>query len=93
MGELKIKLPDEIEKAFRKMAMKRFGYQKGSMSEAASEAIGEWTETYESTDKIEDPIEAISGIMKHIKKTSVELQHETGDYIYEKYLNKNRKKR
>ncbi len=93
MGELKIKLSDPIEKAFRKMAMKRFGYQKGSMSEAASEAIGEWTEMYESTEKIEDPIEAISGIMKHIKKTSVELQHEAGDYIYEKYLNKNRKKR
>ena len=92
MGEMKIKLPDSIEDAFRKVAMKRFGYQKGSMSEAASEAIGEWTETYESMDKNEDPIEAISGIMKHIKKTSVELQHEAGDYIYEKYSNKSRKK-
>lgn len=39
MGELKIKLPDEIEKAFRKMAMKRFGYQKGAISEAAKEAF------------------------------------------------------
>ena len=42
MGELKIVLPEDIEKKFRKLAMARYGYQKGAMSRAAQEAIQSW---------------------------------------------------
>ena len=42
MGELKIKLPDELEKIFRMLAFKKFGYKRGAISAAAEEAIRIW---------------------------------------------------
>jgi hypothetical protein len=42
MGSLKIYIPDELEAAFRKRAMERFGYRKGSISKAAQAAMAEW---------------------------------------------------
>ncbi len=42
MGSLKIYIPDELEAAFRKRAMERFGYRKGSISKAAQAAMVEW---------------------------------------------------
>jgi hypothetical protein len=42
MGSLKIYIPDELETAFRKRAMDRFGYGKGSISMAARTAIALW---------------------------------------------------
>jgi len=86
MGFIKLKLIDKIENSFRKAAMQRFGYQKGSISKAAQEALENWTTQYEKIDdKIEDPVEAISGLMKNIKKNSVELQHEAWKSIGEKH--------
>lgn len=42
MESLRIYLPDELDKAFRKMAMEQFGYAKGSISLAAEAAISRW---------------------------------------------------
>ena len=42
MGSLKVYLPDELEAAFRKRAMERFGYGKGSISKGAQTAIHGW---------------------------------------------------
>jgi len=42
MGELKIVLNDKLLNEFRKKAMKKFGYGKGSLSKAAEKAIEEW---------------------------------------------------
>jgi hypothetical protein len=42
VGSLKIYIPDELEESFRKRAMERFGYGKGSISKAARAAIVEW---------------------------------------------------
>lgn len=39
MGELKIKLPDEVERIFRRLAIRRFSYRKRAISEAAREAF------------------------------------------------------
>jgi hypothetical protein len=85
MGELKIVLPEDIEKKFRRLAMARYGYQKGAMSRAAQEAIQSWAVVEEEIDVGEDPIDAITGLMKDVKKSSVELQHEAWKFIAKKY--------
>ena len=36
--------------------------------------------------RIECPIEAISGLIKNVKKKSVELQHEAWETIFKKYV-------
>lgn len=41
MGELKIKLPDTLERRFREYAFKRYGYRKGALTMAAEKAITE----------------------------------------------------
>ncbi len=84
MGELKFKIKDETEKAFRKAAMHEFGFQKGSLSTAADQALSRWTNKHEELDKlrkmakerIKDPVKSMRGILKHVKNSSVELQHE-----------------
>jgi len=39
MGELKVKLPDDLEKRFREYALKKYGYKKGALSMAAETII------------------------------------------------------
>ncbi len=92
MSEMKIKLPDDVEKKFRRLAMKRFGYQRGAMSEAATQAIIGWSNNYEETDKDFSWV-SLEGALKNVKKTSVQLQHEAWDFIDEKYLNKGKKRK
>lgn len=41
MGELKIKISDEVEKRFREYALKKYGYRKGALSAAAEKALME----------------------------------------------------
>ncbi len=41
MGELKLKIPDTLEKRFREYAFKRYGYKKGALTMAAERAIAE----------------------------------------------------
>lgn len=41
MGELKIKIPDTLERKFREYAYKRYGYKKGALSMAAERMIVE----------------------------------------------------
>lgn len=80
MKDLKIYLPEDLEKRFKKMSMEAYGYGRGSISKAATDAIRRWTAEREEISKFnvpEDPIAAIRGMLKHVKKTSVELQHES----------------
>jgi len=78
MGEIKVKVSDDIERAFRKMAMKRYGYQKGALSEAAEEAIWIWIKKSngKKTKKLKDPVKSMEGLLKDIDIDSVKLQHE-----------------
>ena len=85
MGEVKFKVSDETETAFRKSAMERFGYSKGSLSEAADHALKEWAVRSVEVEKMADPVGAITGLLKHVKKTSVELQHEIGEIRRARY--------
>ena len=44
MKTLRGQVSEELEKEFRKLAMKKFGYGKGSLSKALEEAVKEWIE-------------------------------------------------
>jgi hypothetical protein len=82
MGAVKILLPDEVEHAFRVRAMEEYGYTKGALSEAAAEALRRWLAERAPVAKlareegITDPVETLRGLMRGVKKGSVELQHE-----------------
>ncbi len=80
MGSIKIYISDITEKKFRKMAMELYGYGRGSISIAAEKALSEWvarvSEAIEVVGLLDDPVEAIYGMLSHVKKSSVELQHE-----------------
>lgn len=78
MGEVKVRLSDEVEAAFRKKAMEKFGYGKGSLSLAAEEAFGEWAVARQKTAEMGKSLSKLRGVLKHVKKSSVELQHELG---------------
>jgi hypothetical protein len=80
MKGIKIYLGEELERRFRKVAMEIYGYGRGSISRAAEDAIRRWViEREELLREVripEDPIKAIKGMLKHVKKSGVELQHE-----------------
>ena len=47
MGEIRGVVANESEKKFRRLAMKKFGYRKGSLSKALEEALDNWIEECE----------------------------------------------
>lgn len=94
MGRIKIQVSDETEKKFRELAMRRYGFAKGSISEAGQNAISGWIrqndmeeiERLIHEEKIDDPVAAIDGMLKGVKKSSVELRHEGARLRGVKYL-------
>jgi hypothetical protein len=48
MAELKVYLSEELDRRFRMLAMSIFGYGRGSLSEAAVEALNSWCKEHES---------------------------------------------
>ena len=90
MGNLKVVIHDEVEGRFRVAAMKRYGYGKGALSRAAEEALLRWLSDMENIEhplaEVEDPVAAIEGMLKHVSKSSVELQHEAARIRAEKAL-------
>ena len=92
MGTITVVVPNETEQQFRQAAREQFGYSEEALSEAVGTALQTWTEQVRATAKyrkeaeaLGDPIVAISGLLRHIKKSSVELQHEIGTILSEKY--------
>lgn len=87
MGELKVKVNEQTERMFRRAAMHEFGYQKGAFSLAAEQALAYWASRHENMDRLrilaaermKDPVRAMTGILKHVKKNSVELKHEISE--------------
>ncbi|RJS88058.1 hypothetical protein CW704_00890 [Candidatus Bathyarchaeota archaeon] len=90
MGGIKVYISDDVERRFREVAMKLFGYRKGSLSIASEKAISAWlsqvSEVLEIAESIEDPVEAIYGMLSHVKRSGVELQHEAGEVRAKKAL-------
>lgn len=50
MGEIRGVVRSESEEQFRRLAMKKFGYGKGSLSKALEEALCAWIEKCEAED-------------------------------------------
>jgi hypothetical protein len=48
VGEIRGVVSRELEEKFRKLAMKKFGYGKGSLSKALEEALRHWIKIRES---------------------------------------------
>ena len=42
MGQINLKISDELEKEFRKIAVKKFGAKKGFLKKALEDAIQLW---------------------------------------------------
>jgi len=76
---LRVKVSEEVERKFRELAMKRFGYMKGSLSKAAEEAFLMWISNVQEEEwpEDQDPVEAIDGLLSGVDADSVELQHIT----------------
>ena len=82
MKSLRIYLPEELEKEFRKVSMESYGYSRGSLSKAAAEAIRRWVQAQEALIQPEipdEPVKILRGLLRHTQKTGVELQHEAAE--------------
>ncbi len=80
MGELKVRLPNNIENQLKSIATGCFGSKADAIDIAVSKAVDEWVR---KTQKIlvshqppKDPVEAIWCMLSDVKKSGVELQHE-----------------
>jgi len=80
MGDMKVYISDELEEEFKKASMETYGYGRGSISKAAAEAIQKWTAERETILREfsvpVEPVKSMRGMLKHVHKTSVQLQHE-----------------
>lgn len=74
---LKVQIDEKVERKFRELAMRRFGYGKGSLSEAAEEAFLMWISSVEGALEFSgDPVGAIDGLLGEVEADAVRLQHE-----------------
>ena len=77
---LRVNLDEKLEIEFRKKAMKRFGYKKGSINKALTEAIKEWiSQQSNAVPLIDQPTESLKNMLAELKETSLELQHSAKD--------------
>jgi len=73
---IRASIDEKLERRFRELAMRRFGYSKGAISRAVEEAILMWISSAEEFTTFEgDPVEAIDGIISDMDISSVDLQH------------------
>lgn len=84
---IRAEIDERLERRFRELAMRRFGYGKGALTKAVEEAILRWVSSFEEVAAFEgDPIEAIEGILSGIDMDSVSLQHKISDLWFSKVL-------
>ncbi|MFX0163511.1 MAG: hypothetical protein ACFE68_09325 [Candidatus Hodarchaeota archaeon] len=95
MKVIKIYLPENLDKRFRKVSMEVYGYRKGAISKAGAQAIQRWVLEYEKDveeiDVPEDPVKAIRGMLSYVKEPGVILQHEASKMRAKKLLEEMKK--
>ena len=79
METLRVQISPQKAELVRKMAMDKFGYGKGAISKAVNVALDEWVMKRKQTDSKKVNWEKLRGALKHVKMTSVELQHAAWD--------------
>ena len=75
---LRGQIDEKLERRFREVAMRRFGYSKGALTKALEEAVTRWISSVEEEQLTfeGDPVEAIDGLLSDIDVDAVSLQHE-----------------
>ncbi|MCU4740411.1 hypothetical protein OB955_01700 [Halobacteria archaeon AArc-m2/3/4] len=89
MGQIKFDVPDEVEEDFRRAAMERFGYERGSLTKAGEAALREWADTHETMGSLsvpDSPVAAISGQLADVDTDSVDLQESVGSQMATNYI-------
>jgi len=80
LADVKIYLSEELEEQFKRRSMETYGYGRGSISKAGAEAIQRWTSERDTITSeyrlVKEPVRRFRGLLKNLKTTSVELQHE-----------------
>ena len=76
---IRIKLSEEMEQKFREVAMKKYGYGKGSLTKAAESAILQWIALNKDVETVLNPTQKLFGLLKEVDSTSLELQHESSN--------------
>ena len=83
---LRTDIGDEKERQFREYAMKKFGYKKGSISEALNEAIDAWIDKQKNIDTFtkelyhndknvfDTPAPSLATVLKQKMKVEVSLE-------------------
>ncbi len=71
---IKVEIPDELAKSFRKKAMEIYGYKKGSIKAAMEDMIIKFI----TTSKVD--WDGLRGVIND-KKSAVELQHKAWNKI------------
>jgi len=61
MGELKVKIPDSLERKFREYALKKYGYKKGALSMAAEKILSETVKRESASNKEDLFLKSIGG--------------------------------
>lgn len=88
MGQIKFDVPDDVEEDFRRAAMERFGYERGSLTKAGEAALREWAETHDRMGALsvpDSPVAAIRGQLAHAEESGVGLQESIGSMMAEDY--------
>lgn len=72
---MSLRLELGLEKEFREVAMRKYGYSKGALKKASFEAFSKWINEQKGIGRVEEPFKLIEGILKNTKSSSVKLQH------------------
>ena len=89
MAEIKVNVPPELEKRFRKTARSLYGGDGKAEDKAAFEAFLAWCGNAEKLSDVSagvgDPVSAIEGLLIGVHKTGVQLQHEASRHRAESH--------
>jgi hypothetical protein len=80
MKPSRIYLPGDLKKKFKRASMENYGYSRGSLSQAAEEAVRNWVQTREARTRVDvptEPVKVLRGLLSNVRKNSVQLQHDS----------------
>ncbi len=76
METLRVQIDKQKARKVRETAMTQFGFSKGAISKAVNAALDEWLHKQQKKGQGPAPDwERLTGVLKDVKMTSVELQH------------------